>query len=94
VYYLSVSGITGERDQLPSDLAANVAELKSLTDRPICVGFGIHKAEQVAQLAKIADGAIVGSAIVTRMKQHAAEGSASVASAVEKYCRDLLRLAR
>jgi tryptophan synthase alpha chain len=97
VYYLSVSGITGERDQLPSDLAANVAELKSLTDRPICVGFGIHKAEQVAQLAKIADGAIVGSAIVKRMKrmkQHADEGPAAVAKAVEEYCRELLRLAR
>jgi tryptophan synthase alpha chain len=94
VYYMSVSGITGERDQLPADLAANVAELKSLTDRPICVGFGIHKAEQVAQMAKIADGAIVGSAIVKRMTQHAAEGPAGVASAVEKYCRELLRLAR
>jgi len=94
VYYLSVSGITGERDQLPSDLAANVAELKSLTDRPICVGFGIHKAEQVAQMAKIADGAIVGSAIVKRMKQHAAEGPTGIATAIGEYCRELLRLAR
>ncbi len=94
VYYMSVSGITGERDQLPADLTANVAELKSLTDRPICVGFGIHKAEQVAQMAKIADGAIVGSAIVKLMKEHAAKGPAAIAGVVEKYCRELLRLAR
>jgi tryptophan synthase alpha chain len=94
VYYLSVAGITGERDRLPEDLERNVAELKLLTDRPVCVGFGIHKAEQVAQLAKVADGAIVGSAIVTRMNQHAAEGAAGIAKAVGDYCRELLRLVR
>lgn len=94
VYYLSVAGITGERDKLPTDLAANVAELKSLTDRPVCVGFGIHKAEQVADLAKMADGAIVGSAIVKRMTRHTAEGPAGIAKAVGEYCRELLRLVR
>ena len=94
VYYLSVAGITGERDRLPADLAANVEELKSLTDRPVCVGFGIHKAEQVAELAKVADGAIVGSAIVKRMKEHAGEGSAAIAEVVGAYCRELLRLSR
>jgi tryptophan synthase alpha chain len=90
VYYLSVAGITGERDQLPADLAKNVSELKSLTDRPVCVGFGIHKAEQVAQLAKFADGAIVGSAIVKRMKQFEAEGAEGIARRVGEYCRELV----
>ncbi len=94
VYYLSVSGITGERDRLPADLPGNVGELKRLTDRPVCVGFGIHKAEQVAELAKVADGAIVGSAIVSVMRQHLNEGPRAIAAAVEKYCRELLRLAR
>jgi tryptophan synthase alpha chain len=94
VYYLSVAGITGERDRLPADLAGNVRELKSLTDRPVCVGFGIHKAEQVAELAKVADGAIVGSAIVKRMKEHGNEGPGGIAAAVGTYCRELLRLAR
>ena len=50
VYYLSVSGITGERDQLPADLSDNVRQLKQLTDRPVCVGFGIHLPRHVAQL--------------------------------------------
>jgi tryptophan synthase alpha chain len=94
VYYLSVAGITGERDRLPADLSENVRELKSLTDRPVCVGFGIHKAEQVAELAKVADGAIVGSAIVKRMKEHSGEGAGGIAEVVGGYCRELLRLVR
>jgi tryptophan synthase alpha chain len=90
VYYLSVSGITGERDKLPADLERNVAELKSLTDKPICVGFGISKLQHVAQLKGVADGAIVGSAIVKRSKEHLDEGPAVIASAVGQYCRELL----
>lgn len=90
VYYLSVSGITGERDQLPPELAAKVKELRGLTDRPVCVGFGIHKPRHLAQLSGIADGAIVGTAYVRRMKQHQNEGPAAIAQAVETYTRELL----
>jgi tryptophan synthase alpha chain len=91
VYYLSVSGITGERDKLPDDLARNVPELRQLSAVPVCVGFGISKPEHVAQLAGVADGAIVGSAIVKVMKEHAGQGSTAIAAAVARYCRDLLR---
>lgn len=90
VYYLSVSGITGERDQLPPELAAKVTELRGLTGRPVCVGFGIHKPRHLAQLAGIADGAIVGTAYVRRMKQHLDEGPAGISRAVEAYTRELL----
>lgn len=90
VYYLSVSGITGERDQLPPNLAANVKALKAVTDKPVCVGFGISTPTHVAQLSGLADGAIVGSAIVKRMTHHAAEGPTKVADAVGSYCRELL----
>lgn len=90
IYYLSVSGITGERDQLPPDLAKNVRELKSLTDGPVCVGFGIHKPQHLAQLAPLADGAIVGTAYVRRMKQHLTEGPERLACIVEDYTRELL----
>jgi len=90
VYYLSVSGITGERDQLPADLTQNVRELKSNTDVPVCIGFGIHRAGQVEQLRGIADGAIVGTAFVRRMKEHASEGSAGIAAVLGRYCRELL----
>ncbi len=90
IYYLSISGITGERDRLPDDVERNVRELKSLTDKPVCVGFGIHRAEQVKQLSGVADGAIVGSAVVKRMKQHLNHGPVEIAKVVGEYCRDLL----
>jgi tryptophan synthase alpha chain len=94
VYYLSISGITGERQQLPEDLRANVTQLKQASRCPVCVGFGIHKPEHVKQLSDIADGAIVGSAVVRRMEQHASEGPAGVARAVGAYCKELLSLVR
>ena len=90
VYYLSVSGITGERDQLPPDLEANVRQLKGLTDRPVCVGFGISKAAHVARLRGIADGAIVGSSVVKRMKGRINDGPAAIASEVAKLMSELL----
>ncbi len=87
VYYLSVAGVTGARDGLPADLAANLAELKRLSDRPVCVGFGLHTAAQVAALQPMADGAIVGSAFVKRMADAPPGGVADAAAA---YCRELL----
>ena len=90
VYYLSVAGITGEREQLPPDLAPNVRELKGLTDRPICVGFGIHRPRHLAQLAGIADGAIVGTAYVRRLKEHADASPQRNAQIVADYTRELL----
>ncbi|MCL2645961.1 MAG: tryptophan synthase subunit alpha [Phycisphaerales bacterium] len=71
VYYLSVAGITGERNALPPDLAANIAALRKVTPSPICVGFGISTAEQVREVTRQADadGAIVGSALVRRLTQ-------------------------
>lgn len=94
IYYLSLSGTTGERDQLPSDLAEGVRQMKSLTDRPVCVGFGISKPAHVASLAGVADGAIVGSAVVKRMQQHRSDGPQKIATAVADYCRDLLSSVR
>lgn len=90
VYYLSVAGITGERDKLPADMEKNVRELKSLTSVPVCVGFGIHKPEHMKQLSAFADGAIVGSAFVRRMQQYLNEGTPAVLSASASYCKDLL----
>lgn len=89
VYYLSVSGITGERDQLPADLADNVRALKQLTDRPVCVGFGISKPHHFDSLRGSADGAIVGSAIVRRIKEHFGGSPAEIADAVQAYLSDL-----
>jgi tryptophan synthase alpha chain len=90
VYYISISGITGARTDLPPDLTENIRQLKSLTDRPICVGFGISTRQHMIALNNIADGAIVGSAIVKRMTDSAASGPQAIAQTVQQYCQELL----
>ena len=70
IYYVSVTGITGERTQLPASLGARIQSIRSLTDLPVCVGFGISQPDQVQELREIADGVIVGSAIVRRMEDN------------------------
>ncbi len=69
VYYVSVAGITGERDRLPEQLVGQLRWLRGETELPICVGFGISKPEQVQMLRDVADGVIVGSALVRRLEQ-------------------------
>jgi tryptophan synthase alpha chain len=69
IYYVSVAGITGERKSLPSDLVDAVGWLRTQTDLPICIGFGISGPDQVRQLAPVADGLIIGSAIVRRLAE-------------------------
>ena len=90
VYYLSVSGITGARAELPPDLAENVKELRSLTDLPVCVGFGISQPRHVAALAKVADGAVVGSAIVKQMSELLPDRHSEIPQIVSKYCQSLI----
>jgi tryptophan synthase alpha chain len=69
VYCVSVVGITGERDKLPAELTGQLAKLRTMTDLPLCVGFGVSRPEHVVHLKDIADGIIVGSAIVKKMEQ-------------------------
>jgi len=64
VYLVSVLGITGEREVLPLELAEFVERVRSQTDKPLAVGFGISTPEQVAAVGEIADGVIVGSALI------------------------------
>jgi tryptophan synthase alpha chain len=90
VYYVSIAGITGTRSAANADVSAAVARLKRHTDLPVAVGFGINTAEQAAAVAKVADAAVVGSALVNRIgAQVAADGSAS-----PKAVEDTLALVR
>jgi tryptophan synthase alpha chain len=68
LYVVSVTGITGERDQLPAELLDKLAWLRKQTDLPICVGFGISKPDHVRMLRDAADGVIVGSALVRHLE--------------------------
>ncbi len=69
LYCVSVVGITGERPQLPAQLVEQLRWLRAQTDLPLCVGFGISKPEHVHMLRDVADGLIVGSALVRRLEQ-------------------------
>ena len=69
VYCVSVVGITGERDRLPAELTRQLARLRTMTDLPLCVGFGVGRPDHVRHLKDIADGVIVGSALVKKVEQ-------------------------
>ena len=64
VYYVSITGITGTRAAAAADVVANVARIKRHTGLPVAVGFGIRTPEQAAAIARAADAAVVGSALV------------------------------
>jgi tryptophan synthase alpha chain len=64
VYLISRLGVTGTRDDLPAELPATARRLREATPLPVCVGFGVSRPEQAARVAAIADGVVVGSAIV------------------------------
>lgn len=70
IYYVSLTGVTGMRKNLPQDLVNNLRKIKKYTCKPICVGFGISNPLQVKQIYKFADGVIVGSAIVKKIKDN------------------------
>ena len=68
IYLVSVTGVTGTRSSLPSELGTFVARVRKVAKQPLCVGFGISTPEQARQVAGIADGVIVGSRIIQLME--------------------------
>lgn len=93
VYFVSITGITGERTELPKDLLEKVRNLRAKTTTPICIGFGISKPEHVKLLAPVADGLIVGSAIVRRMTDATTRPKADVLREIGDYAAELIAAA-
>lgn len=83
IYYVSREGVTGERSDLDDSLGGRLAALKSLTGVPVAVGFGISTAAQAKQVAGLADGVVVGSAIVRRIAGR--PDGQSLGSAVKEF---------
>jgi len=83
VYCISVAGTTGARTELPEALAGQLRDLRTRTDLPLAVGFGISSPEQVSTLENAADGVIVGSAIVRLIAE--AESCDAAVSAVQEF---------
>ena len=71
VYCVSRTGVTGTRSELPPELQALLARIRSATDKPLCVGFGLSQPEHVRQVIRDADGAVIGSALVEFLHAHA-----------------------
>lgn len=90
IYYVSVTGITGERTELPPALVDNVAWLRTQTPLPVCIGFGISRPEHVRLLAPVADGLIVGSAIVRRVAEASSRPRDEVLAEIGTYASSLL----
>ncbi len=90
IYYVSVAGITGERNELPREIVDNVAWLRRQTDLPICIGFGISRPEHVRTLAPVSDGLIVGSAIVRRVAEASTKPRDEVLEEIGDYVAGLL----
>jgi tryptophan synthase alpha chain len=80
VYLISRMGVTGERDSLSADLPTTVARLRAATTLPLCIGFGISTPAQAAEVARLGDGVIVGSAIVRAAERSVDEAVALTAS--------------
>lgn len=90
VYYVSVTGITGERTELPPQLVEDVSWLREQIDVPLCIGFGISNPEHASLLAPVSDGLIVGSAIVRRIQQATGSNRSEVLNEVSNYVQELM----
>jgi len=89
LYCVSVAGVTGARSDLPPGLIERVRWLRTKTDVPILVGFGISTPEQARAVAAVADGVIVGSALVRHLAEAAHEPRESLLRGLEAYVGDL-----
>lgn len=87
IYCVSSLGVTGVRSEITSDIAGMVKLVRQVTDTPCAVGFGISTPQQAKEMAGIADGAIVGSAIVKIIEEYGKDAVPSVAEYVQKMKR-------
>ncbi|WP_353230076.1 tryptophan synthase subunit alpha [Novosphingobium sp.] len=87
VYYVSVAGITGKQSAALTSIENAVARLKATTDLPIAVGFGVRTPEQAGPIARVADGVVVGSAIVDLVATHGAAAAEPVRALVAQLAQ-------
>ena len=91
VYVVALTGVTGEREALPADLAELVAAVREESSVPAAVGFGIGTPERAAEVGAVADGVIIGSRLVREVAD--ADGAEAAAEAVRTFltrARELL----
>jgi tryptophan synthase alpha chain len=87
IYMVSLTGVTGARDNMKLDIDNFIADVRKATDKPLCVGFGISTPEQAKQVSHVADGVIIGSQIIKLMEKE--DDFASVGNFI-KECRQAM----
>jgi tryptophan synthase alpha chain len=90
IYVVSLRGVTGTRETLPTDLESFIARVRGITSKPLCVGFGIATPEQAYQVATLADGVILGSRIIDIIES--SDQPASAAGSFIQQIRDAISL--
>ena len=90
LYFVSVTGITGERTELPEGLVDRVSWLRERTPLPICIGFGVSRPEHVRLLSPVADGLIVGSAIVRHIAAAENGDTKAALAGIEQLVKELM----
>jgi tryptophan synthase alpha chain len=93
VYYVSIAGITGTKSAASDTVAAALARFKRHTDLPVAVGFGITNAAQAAEVARVADAAVVGTALVRRLAEHLDDKGQAKPGLVDAVLADVAALA-
>jgi len=94
VYHVSIAGITGTKSANVADVARAVARIRRHTPLPVAVGFGIKTPEQAAEVARVADAAVVGTALVQRVAASLDEKNRARTGLVEAVLTDVAALAR
>jgi len=92
LYYVSLTGVTGARKEIAAGLEEAVSKIRKISEIPVCVGFGISTPEQVAEVGRFADGAVVGSAMVDLIE--AAETPGPAVDSVSEFVAKLKRALR
>ncbi len=90
LYYISVVGITGIRDRIPNDVVQNINKLKQMTNTPIVVGFGVSTPEHAKLIGRVADGVIVGSAIIKEVEKYTNKHSTELVKCVGEFVGQLV----
>lgn len=94
VYLVSVTGVTGAREKLPPELLTFIRRVRRTTRKPLCVGFGVSKPQQIKTLRKSVDGVIIGSAIIDLIRREKSESRvvAKVGNFIEQLYKGTMRL--
>jgi tryptophan synthase alpha chain len=93
IYYVAITGITGTRSATTADLALNIPRIRKHTDLPIAIGFGVRTPAQAAEAARMADGAVVASALIQTLAGTLTPQGQAVAQTAEAVLKDVRALA-